>query len=172
MGWIFLVPFVAHWLEGHNERLFALNFILTIPVIFLVLSIASGWWGLSLSFKTERPLPENRRTGSAGFRYVVSYHNVLRLGSDAEGLYLASWVPLFHPRLFLPWSEIEIGKVRTILFHTGLTLKLGSANRVPVSIDIRTANRLLAARDGTPLEQPGNLTDGSQGRGFFRKLFP
>jgi len=147
IGLIFSIPPLAHWMGNRPERMAPLMFVFLVPMILIVVSIASGWWGLSLRYKTNKPRPANRRTGSAGFRYVFGYNNVLRLGSDSEGLFISSWVRLFHPPLFIPWHDVEVGEAKRMLFQRYRILTLGPANRVPVSIDAKTSDRLLAARN-------------------------
>ncbi len=146
-GLIFGIPLLAQWIGNRPARILPLALVFFVPLIFLFMSIASGWWGLSLTYKTEKPMPANRRTGSASFRYVFGYNNVLRLGSDSAGIFIASWVRLFHPPLFIPWRDIEVGEPKRILFQRYRVLKLGSANRVPFSSDAKTTDRLLAGRD-------------------------
>src|SRR5438270_1256635 len=85
----------------------------------------TGWARLAQSFRTERPLPSTAFTTSANFRYSAGYHNALRAGADAEGLYLSTWLPAAHPRLFIPWAEITIQPPGRTLFLRTQNILLG-----------------------------------------------
>ena len=105
----------------------------------------TGWSRLARSFRTQRPLPSTAFTTSANLRYGAGYHNALRAGADAEGLYLSTWLPAAHPRLFIPWSEITIQPPGRTLFFRTQRMLLGRDLQIPFTIRQYVADKLLAA---------------------------
>jgi hypothetical protein len=143
---------LQNWIEHHPVGAvfgFIVYFCLLWLLVCFVLSLASGWRSLYNSFPiSNRSLPKMSLTNGQ-FRYIVGYHNVLRLGSDRDGLYLAILF-LFrfrHPTLFVPWSEIEILPEKSFLFFRWRSLILGRESRVPLMLKSRVASALLEKRD-------------------------
>jgi hypothetical protein len=88
----------------------------------------------------------------------VHYNGALKMGGDVGGFYLTS-IFLFrlgHPPLFIPWTEIGVGKSRWLDFYLPVTLTLGRAEQVPFRISRRTARKLRVAA-GTAWPDPQNL---------------
>ena len=113
---------------------------LWLTVCFLI-AVVSGWFELGRAYRAaQRFVGPTWRFQNAQFRLLTGYHNVLTVGANAEGLYLALLL-LFrigHPPLFIPWQDISVrpGKVlwvRTYKFeirqapsvHLQLREKLG-----------------------------------------------
>jgi hypothetical protein len=118
--------------------------VLTFILVAYVLAFVGGWWSLSQRYQTKRLLPHGSFVGSGRMRFISSYSNVLRLGSDAEGLYLTFWPRLAHPPLFVPWDQVEIGPPRRMLFNSQ-TLSLGRDLQIPFTMRERDVQRLLLA---------------------------
>jgi len=74
------------------------------------ISFLSGWHALAERYRTDRRFPEHQRRGiTARLRAFITYKNILDFGSDAEGIYMGVMIPILnHPRLFIPWTEIEV----------------------------------------------------------------
>jgi len=80
-------------------------------VICFGISLIGGWHKMGRVYAAEQPFQgESWSFQDAGLRYFTSYHNVLKIGANPEGLSLAVF-PLFragHPPLFIPWQDISV----------------------------------------------------------------
>src|SRR6185312_6478184 len=130
---------MQNWIDNHGLIFGALLVIWFAAVWCLAcvsLSRANAWRQLSRHFRTQAPFPAARWTFQSGYmRYRVRMGNVLTVGADCHGLYLAV-LPLFrlgHPPLLIPWSEIEVSRTR-ILFRDMVRFELGKELGVPLSI--------------------------------------
>jgi hypothetical protein len=116
-------------------------------VIYLV-SFASGWHKLAERFRYEREFEGERwRFQSGIMRWSTRYGNILTLGANREGLYMAIFV-LFrtgHPALFLPWSEITVSERRR-WFRAGTQFVLGREMQIPLWVFKYAGDRLVALR--------------------------
>jgi hypothetical protein len=136
----------------HHPVLFAVGFAVYFVVLWAavscIVSLTGGWWGLAQRYRTERPFPAHKRRMQNGqMRLAVGYHNVLTLASDAEGIYLGV-VFLFrlgHPRLFLPWTGVEIEAPKRWLFSNVQTLRLGP-DRIPLRLRVTLVDFLRASK--------------------------
>jgi len=81
-----------------------------IAVISWAISYPSGWHALAERYRTDRRFPAHQRRGeSARMRALIRYKGILDFGLDAEGIYMSVMIPIpNHPRLFIPWTEIEV----------------------------------------------------------------
>ena len=145
---------LQHWIDLHPVG-FVIGFIAYFCAIWLVVCIVvsfmSGWWSLSRRYRTERTLATTINWASGSFRHIVGYQRVLRMTSNAEGLYL-SVTKLFrlgHPPLFIPWSEIGVQPERGFLFLRWRTLLFDRTKRIPLTLRGKTADRILALRGTT-----------------------
>ncbi len=138
--------------ETHPLVVIPLQIVLTLVVVLYLVSFFSGWRSLSEYYRTDRPMPTGSFTSSGQFRFLMRYNNALRLGSDAEGLYLGFWPRLAHPPLFIPWSEIEVRPARRVLFFPMQTLVLGRDLQIPFTTRQRDADRLLSRAGGAKVE--------------------
>lgn len=143
-------------------------FILAIAAFFLLTSVVAmggvavvgGWRSLAGRYRTERELPEHRRSlQRAQMRLGTNYNNILTLGSDADGLYMAmpKLLSLGHPRLFIPWSEIQVEEPQRWFFFMTRRLRLGP-DRIPLRVREALADFLLEAR-GASGSLSGGLSD-------------
>ncbi len=128
--------------ENHLFFAISIQIIATVVLVSYVVAFAGGWWSLSRRYRTEYPMPPGSFLSGATFRYVVGYNNVLRLGSDTEGLYLTFWPRIGHPPLFIPWHEVEVKAPRRIILKMQ-TLVLGQEQKVPVTMREKDVRRLL-----------------------------
>jgi hypothetical protein len=128
--------------EQHPILALPVQLVLTIILVAYLLAFIGGWWSLSRQYRTERRLPNGSFVGSGSLRYIASYNNVLRLGSDGEGMYMTFWPRLAHPPLFVPWDQIEVGSPRRMIFKIQ-TLTIGKELRVPFTMRPKDVQRLL-----------------------------
>lgn len=84
--------------------------------ISFLISLIGGWHELARVYAAEQPFEgEGWSMQDAGLRFFTSYHNVLKIGANADGFYMAVF-PLFrvgHPPLFIPWRDISIQKAKS-----------------------------------------------------------
>jgi len=114
------------------------------------ISRVTGWHRLAEQFRFEGELPEKRwRWRSGRMRWTTRYGNCLNFGADERGLYMSvvSFFRPFHPPLFVPWSEIEVGE-KSLFFLPRKELILGREARIPLWITPRLGEEILAARPG------------------------
>lgn len=131
--------------ETHPLLILPLQFIVTFILVIYLVALIGGWTSLNRYYRTERKMPAGSFLArGATFRYAVGYNNVIRLGSDAEGLYLSFWPRLAHPPLFIPWRDIEAQLPRRILFIRSQRLLLGREARIGMTLREKDALRLLA----------------------------
>ncbi len=136
---------------------FAAFFLLVSVVAMGGVAIAGGWRSLAQRYRTERELPERRRTlQRAQMRLGTNYNNIVTLGSDAEGLYMAmpSLLSFGHPRLFIPWSDVVVEEPQRWFFFMTRRLRLGP-DRIPLRVREQLAEFLLETRGaGGNVSQP------------------
>lgn len=145
----------------HFANLHPLNFaLLVITYIAAIMLLAqwsisrvTGWHRLAEQFRFEGEFPEKRwrwRTGR--MRWTTRYGNCLNFSADERGLYmsLVSFFRPFHPPLFVPWNEIEVGE-KSLFFLPRKEFILGREARIPLWISPGLGEEILASR-------PNNLS--------------
>jgi hypothetical protein len=125
--------------------------------VSLLLSKISGWSRLAEHYRLVGSFagPKSYMC-SAMFRRFVGYNNVLIVGFDQTGLYLAVWIPfrIGHPPLLIPWQAVRNGERSWFnLFST--PLELGSDPAVRVSMSSRLVRRI-EEETGYSLGAPSN----------------
>ena len=85
---------------------------------------------------------------SARLRFT-RYGNVLTIGANQTGLFLAPFVlfSMGHPPLFIPWTEISNVRPVTILLFKFVAMHLGQEEQIPFTIGENLANQLKALAD-------------------------
>jgi hypothetical protein len=149
---------LQHWVDLHPVG-FMIGFIAYFcalwTVVCIVISLLSGWQSLSRRYHTENNSSTTINWGSGSFRYIVGYHNVLRMRSDADGLYL-SVMKLFrlgHPPLLIPWSEIEVLQEGRFLFLRWRTFRLDRTKQIPLTLQGKVVDKILAANGAKNLKE-------------------
>lgn len=145
------------WVERH-PILFAVS---DFAFVYLTVSFVISWWGgwgvLARHFRLRTTFIGSRWQWQSGrMRWLCGYQHCLTVGANSEGLYLATlrFFPLFHPPLFIPWSEISVGK-KSAVFST-IRLRLGREYSIPLSVRERLAEQLKAvAGKGYPTDTLG-----------------
>ncbi len=92
---------------------------------------------------------------SGQMRWWMYYNNVLTIGVNREGLYLAAMFlfRFMHPPLLIPWSEIKARKSKGWFFEY-VTFTMGRELAIPLRIHVKVAAKLRdAARDCWPIEE-------------------
>jgi hypothetical protein len=111
------------------------------------LALVGGWRRLARRFRAQTPFLGRkwaRQTGSLGVFGV--YTNTLTIGADSNGLFMVPWLlySLWHPPLFIPWSEISFERKR-FLFMNYLELRLGRSEQVTLTVRAQLGARIEAA---------------------------
>jgi hypothetical protein len=80
---------------------------------------------------------------SGQMRWLANYNNVLTLGANQEGLYLASMFlfRFMHPPLLVPWSEISVRSKKGWVFEY-VIFTMGHELAIPLRIRVKLAERL------------------------------
>jgi hypothetical protein len=124
------------WVDLHPVIFAVSDLVFLILVISFVISWWSGWALLARKFRAREQFRGERRWWISGrMRWLAGYHNCLIAGANPEGLYLATFpfFPLFHPPLFIPWTEIQVPGGGRIMFG-GIRFELGNDLRLPVRL--------------------------------------
>jgi hypothetical protein len=100
---VFVAIFVAFWIA-----------------IGYLISTIGGWRSLAALYATDAGQFTGTRWSmqSGAMRWTTHYNNVLTIGADSRGMYLAVMF-LFrggHPPLYIPWDGIEISERRGWIF--------------------------------------------------------
>lgn len=117
-------------------------------VVSILISRISGWADLAERYSFDGSFEGKRwRFVSARMRWKTGYNNVMTVGSNAKGLYLAMFL-LFRPGhrpLFIPWHDITTRTVQgTLMTYTEIRFA-----RVPslfIRLPRRIAEKVLTVR--------------------------
>jgi hypothetical protein len=79
--------------------------------VSFVIALVGGWFELGRVYRATRDFAGTSwRFQDAQFRLLTGYNNILTVGSNAEGLYLAVFFSfrIGHPPLFIPWQDVSV----------------------------------------------------------------
>jgi hypothetical protein len=119
-------------------------FVAILPVYFLSLlllvgatiSLVGGWFSLAKIYRTRAAFHGAKWGMQSGkMRWLANYNNVLTIGVNQQGLYLASMFlfRFMHPPLLVPWSEVKVQWRKGWLFEY-VIFTLGHELAVPLRI--------------------------------------
>jgi|SRR6185312_14069871 len=120
------------WVNEHPVWFVLSDILFLYLIVSLVVSWWSGWAVLAREFRLRNSFIGPRwHFQSAQMRWLCGYHNCLTIGANAEGLYLAPlpFFPLFHPPLFIPWTQVSFRKEK-LFFLNGVRFELGRENGI------------------------------------------
>lgn len=120
------------------------------------MSIFSGWASLAETFASKGEFIGTRlRWAGGGLMGPLGYCGILRVGVNSEGLYLAiiPIVRLFHPPLFIPWTQIRIANDGRSSWGF-VRFELGREQRVALFLQGKAAD---VARSAAGLSDPIKL---------------
>ena len=113
-----------------------------------LLAKLSGWDRLSDEFRAGRKFDGSWAWfTSVQMRYRITYSNVIHIGFDEYGLHLKVLFPfrIGHPRLFIPWNEIQILALRKHFLGASIQpLVLGNTAQIRFNFSSRKAERVFA----------------------------
>jgi hypothetical protein len=150
---------LQYWINQHPS-VFALIF----PIYFLflwllvgaVVSFVGGWFSLAKVYRTEVAFDGTKwRMRSGQMRWLANYNNVLTIGVNQQGLYLASMFLLrfMHPPLLVPWSEIKVRRSKGWVFEY-VIFTMGHDLAIPLRIRANLAAKLReSAGNSWPVEE-------------------
>ena len=130
---------------------FSTGFVCMWCLVVAIVSFVGGWFQLSRTFSLNRPfdgVSDGLQSGQ--MRWFAKYRSCLRLGANAEGLYLAVFFlfRFMHPPLFVPWTEIKVHRQKGWLFGECVTFTMGNDLRIPLRVS-GTSARMLEDGAGT-----------------------
>jgi hypothetical protein len=150
---------LQHWIDQHPS-VFAVIF----PIYFLclwllvgaIISFVGGWSSLAKFYRIRAPFNGAKWGMQSGrMRGLANYNNVLTIGVDQGGLYLASMFlfRFMHPPLLVPWSEIRVRRSKGWMFEY-VTLTMGHELAIPLRIREKVAAKLReSAGNWWPIEE-------------------
>ena len=124
------------WVDQHPVLFGIVLGLFVLIVVSFVMSWWSGWALLARKFRARDGFTGTRHWNQSGtMRWFAGYRGVLIMGANSEGLYLAAvpFFPMFHPPLFIPWSEIYVLDGSSVVFGH-VDLELGNDLRLPIEI--------------------------------------
>jgi hypothetical protein len=106
-------------------------------------SIISGWQWLAESYRSRDRFAGKKRGWQSGTLGCISMNHCWTLGANDSGLYLAMnfLFRIGHPPLFIPWSDIEVGR-RRLLFFSSIVFEFAKAPGVLLVLTERRAANL------------------------------
>lgn len=99
----------------NNPNTFFIFFILLWITVLVLISFISGWRELAQYYRYKgQQIDKKRYMQSGTMRWAMGYKSCLTIGANFEGLYFSTFFifRIGHPPLFIPWSDIKIGKYK------------------------------------------------------------
>lgn len=112
------------------------------------MALASGWRLLAKRFRAQGEFPGQKwKMQSAHMRWLTGFNGCLTVGADKAGLFMVPFVlfRIWHPALFIPWTEITAREKTVFLFFNMIELRLGRSEEVPFTISKDLAAKVQAA---------------------------
>lgn len=111
-------------------------------------AVTSGWRLLAKRFRMQGDYSGQKwKMQSARMRWLTGYNGCLTIAADNAGLFIVPFVlfRVWHPALFIPWTEITArGKTVFFLFNM-IELRLGRSEEIPFVINANLAAKIEAA---------------------------
>jgi hypothetical protein len=139
---------VQEWISQNLAFIIPVYFVAAWIFVGYWIAFIGGWRLLAKRFRTQGAfLGQKWPMQSARMRLLANYNNVLTIGADNAGLFIA---PLFlfrawHPPLFVPWVEITVRNKNELFFFKFVELRLGRSEEIPFTISARLAAKIEAA---------------------------
>jgi len=138
---------LQRFIDQHPSVLLVLSplyFLCLWMLVGVIVSLVGGWFSLARVYRTRAAFTGAKwRMQSARMRWLMNYNNVLTIGVNQQGLYLASMFlfRFLHPPLLVPWSEIKVRRSKGWVFEY-VTLTLGHELAIPLRIRGKLAAKL------------------------------
>ena len=136
--------------------LVAIAYVLFWCGLMLATGRLSGWSVLGRRFRARQ-----RFQGKcwyfqhAQFRWAINYSGALTVGANETGLYLSPWAifRVGHPRLFIPWGEMNIEMKHSFWLGHFMELQFPELPGIVIRFQERLARRI-AETVGPKLSTP------------------
>jgi hypothetical protein len=134
---------LQHFIDNH-PAIFPIYLVLLWLLVGAVLSLIGGWFSLSKLYRTRVPFNGLKLRMQRGrMRWFTNYNNVLTLGANQQGLYLASMFlfRFMQPPLLIPWAEVKVRRTKGWIFEYA-TFTVGRELSIPLRIRSTLADNL------------------------------
>jgi hypothetical protein len=125
-------------------------------LVAAAVSSVGGWYALSNRYRTRIAFDGAKwKMQSGQMRRFMNYNNVLTLGANGEGLYLACMFlfRFMHPPLFVPWREIKVRRSKGLFFEY-VTFIMDAELAIPLKVRAGLAGLMRnEAGAGWPVEE-------------------
>ena len=119
-------------------------------LVALILSRVGGWSRLAEYYRSEQPFFGSMYKFQSAQFPIANYNGCLNFGANDEGLYMVPMAlfRMFHPPLFIPWSEVTAKRVKMWRFFNFVELRFQRAPSSPVRIQSALADKLAQGSNG------------------------
>jgi hypothetical protein len=103
-----------------------------------------GWVTLAEKFRTDLPFEGTKIGTISATINAGNYRNAIKLKYDYQGFYLKTvfFFRLFHPPVFIPWTEIKQVRNKKILFTQQKELVIGEPFVAMITISESVFNKI------------------------------
>jgi hypothetical protein len=144
------------WINQNLAIILPIYFATLWTGISFLIAKAGGWALLAARFRLNSTfVGEKWSMQSAAMRFGVSYNNCLTVGANNVGLFVQPMIlfRLWHPPLFVPWSEIRVSPKRKLLWDF-MEYRLGREEEIPFTVRPKLARKIQAAAAQTGAAMP------------------
>ena len=138
------------FIDPSKSYYFLILFLVLWIGICMLISIISGWWELSKTYRANFPFNGRKlRMKSATMRWGTNYGGCLTIGANREGLHLAIF-PIFrvyHPPLFIPWIDISTENRKQLIFFKSVRFSFRKNSNIHLIFSEKLAERIFKIRD-------------------------
>lgn len=127
------------WLIPLVPILFLVFFALIWFLVVWLISLLSGWYGLSQRYRTSQTPAGKKVAARYAFVNGARYGgNALNITTNDFGLFLetSAWFSLNHERLFIPWNELHSPEYMTFRNVELVKVQLGKPPMASLSLPI------------------------------------
>lgn len=144
------------WINQNLAIILPIYFVTLWTGISFLIAKIGGWGLLARRFRLNSTFAgEKWSMQSAAMRFGVSYNNCLTVGANNRGLFVQTMIlfRLWHPPLFVPWSEITVFPKKRWLWDF-MEYRLGREEEIPFTVRPKLARKIQAAAAQTGTAMP------------------
>lgn len=144
------------WIDHNLGIVLPIYFVTLWTGIYFFIAKSGGWRLLARRFRMNSSfVGEKWSMQSAAMRFGVSYNNCLTVGANSMGLFVQPMIlfRLWHPPLFVPWSEIRRFPKKRLLWDF-MEYRLGREEEIPFTVRPKLARKIQAAAVQTGAAMP------------------
>lgn len=103
-----------------------------------------GWHKFAIHYKSNIKFNGKNIGPCSGFVNDIKFNNALNIIYNREGIYLSVFIPfrLFHPPLFIPWSEVTLIEDSLSFLIKETKLVIGNPYRGYIIIKTKTFEKM------------------------------